>query len=61
MCHTTPSRYFPGPPRGPHLALATKKTAGEQGEDLALNAQQVTGLSAERDMPVVRALAKGSL
>jgi hypothetical protein len=41
--------------------LATKKTAGVLGDDLALNAQQVTGLRAEREIPVVWAVAKGSL
>ena len=40
---------------------ATKKTAGVLGDDLALNAQQVTGVSAERELPVVWAVAKGSL
>ncbi len=39
---------------------ATKKTAGVLGDDLALNAQQVTGVSAERELPVVWAVAKGS-
>ncbi|HMM74643.1 MAG TPA: DUF808 domain-containing protein [Gammaproteobacteria bacterium] len=41
--------------------LATKKTAGVLGDDLALNAQQVTGLAAERELPVVWAVALGSL
>lgn len=40
--------------------LATKKTAGVLGDDLALNAQQVTGVRAERELPVVWAVAKGS-
>lgn len=40
--------------------VATKKTAGVLGDDLALNAQQVTGLAAERELPVVWAVAKGS-
>ena len=40
--------------------IATKKTAGVLGDDLALNAQQVTGVSAERELPVVWAVAKGS-
>jgi predicted DNA repair protein MutK len=40
--------------------VATKKTAGVLGDDLALNAQQVTGLTAEREIPVVWAVAKGS-
>ena len=41
--------------------LATKKTAGVLGDDLALNAQQVTGVNADRELPVVWAVAKGSL
>lgn len=41
--------------------LATKKTAGVLGDDLALNAEQVAGVSAERELPVVWAVAKGSL
>ena len=41
--------------------LATKKTAGVLGDDLALNAQQVTGIQANRELPVVWAVAKGSL
>ena len=40
--------------------LATKKTAGVLGDDLALNAQQVAGVKAERELPVVWAVAKGS-
>ncbi|WBY00962.1 DUF808 domain-containing protein [Ramlibacter tataouinensis] len=40
--------------------VAAKKTAGVLGDDLALNAQQVTGLSASRELPVVWAVAKGS-
>lgn len=40
--------------------VATKKTAGVLGDDLALNAQQVTGIAAERELPVVWAVAKGS-
>ncbi|HWP17642.1 MAG TPA: DUF808 domain-containing protein [Burkholderiaceae bacterium] len=40
--------------------LAAKKTAGVLGDDLALNAQQVTGLKANRELPVVWAVAKGS-
>jgi predicted DNA repair protein MutK len=40
--------------------VATKKTAGVLGDDLALNAQQVAGVSAERELPVVWAVAKGS-
>ncbi|MDO4230903.1 MAG: DUF808 domain-containing protein [Lautropia sp.] len=39
---------------------ATAKTAGVLGDDLALNAQQVTGVSVERELPVVWAVAKGS-
>ena len=41
--------------------VAAQKTAGVLGDDLALNAQQVTGLSAERELPVVWAVCKGSL
>ena len=41
--------------------VAAKKTAGVLGDDLALNAQQVTGVSAARELPVVWAVAKGSL
>jgi predicted DNA repair protein MutK len=41
--------------------VAAKKTAGVLGDDLALNAQQVTGVRAERELPVVWAVAKGSL
>jgi uncharacterized protein len=40
--------------------LAAKKTVGVLGDDLALNAQQVTGVSAARELPVVWAVAKGS-
>ena len=40
---------------------ATKKTAGVLGDDLALNAQQVSGVAADRELPVVWAVAKGSL
>ncbi len=40
--------------------LAAKKTAGVLGDDLALNAQQVAGVSADRELPVVWAVAKGS-
>jgi predicted DNA repair protein MutK len=41
--------------------VATKKTAGVLGDDLALNAQQVAGVAAERELPVVWAVAKGSM
>lgn len=41
--------------------VAAKKTAGVLGDDLALNAQQVTGVRAERELPVVWAVARGSL
>ncbi len=41
--------------------VAAKKTAGVLGDDLALNAQQVSGVAAERELPVVWAVAKGSL
>jgi hypothetical protein len=40
--------------------VAAKKTAGVLGDDLALNAQQVTGVKAERELPVVWAVCKGS-
>ncbi|MGF6271865.1 putative DNA repair protein MutK [Massilia sp. UYP11] len=41
--------------------IAAKKTAGVLGDDLALNAQQVTGVRADRELPVVWAVAKGSM
>lgn len=41
--------------------VAAKKTAGVLGDDLALNAQQVTGVNADRELPVVWAVARGSL
>lgn len=41
--------------------IAAKKTAGVLGDDLALNAQQVAGVKADRELPVVWAVAKGSL
>ena len=41
--------------------LAAKKTAGLLGDDLALNAHQRTGIQASRELPVVWAVAKGSL
>ncbi|TLF49547.1 DUF808 domain-containing protein [Halomonas urmiana] len=41
--------------------VAAKKTAGVLGDDLALNAQQVTGVQADRELPVVWAVARGSL
>lgn len=40
--------------------MAAKKTAGVVGDDLALNANQVTGVKAERELPIVWAVAKGS-
>ncbi|MCA9509620.1 MAG: DUF808 domain-containing protein, partial [Myxococcales bacterium] len=40
--------------------VAAKKTAGVLGDDLALNAEQVTGVRASRELPVVLAVAKGS-
>src|SRR5262245_44831008 len=43
------------------IKVAAKKTAGVLGDDLALNAQQVAGVRAERELPVVWAVAKGSL
>lgn len=41
--------------------VAAKKTAGVLGDDLALNAQQVAGVTADRELPVVWAVFKGSL
>ncbi len=41
--------------------IAAKKTAGVLGDDLALNAEQVSGVRAERELPVVWAVAKGSV
>lgn len=40
--------------------MAAKKTSGVLGDDLALNAQQVTGVRADREIPVVWSVAKGS-
>lgn len=40
--------------------MAAKKTAGVLGDDLALNAQQVAGVKADRELPVVWSVAKGS-
>ncbi|UTZ39394.1 DUF808 domain-containing protein [Vibrio campbellii] len=40
--------------------MAAKKTAGVLGDDLALNAQQVSGVASEREIPVVWAVAQGS-
>lgn len=40
--------------------VATRKTAGVMGDDLALNAEQVTGVKPDRELPVVWAVAKGS-
>lgn len=40
--------------------VAAKKTAGVVGDDLALNAGQVSGVKAERELPVIWAVAKGS-
>ena len=40
--------------------VAVKKTAGVLGDDLALNAEQVSGVKADRELPVVGAVAKGS-
>jgi len=40
--------------------IATRKTAGVLGDDLALNAQQVAGVTPDRELPVVWAVAKGS-
>lgn len=41
--------------------VAAKKTAGVLGDDLALNAEQVAGVRADRELPVVWAVAKGSM
>lgn len=41
--------------------VAVQKTSGVLGDDLALNAEQVTGVKADRELPVVWAVAKGSL
>ncbi|OGQ17586.1 MAG: hypothetical protein A2138_18440 [Deltaproteobacteria bacterium RBG_16_71_12] len=41
--------------------LSAQKTAGVLGDDLALNAEQVSGVRAERELPIVLAVAKGSL
>jgi predicted DNA repair protein MutK len=41
--------------------VAARKTAGVLGDDLALNAEQVTGVRAERELPVIWAVAKGSM
>ena len=41
--------------------VAAKKTVGVVGDDLALNAEQVSGVAADRELPVVWAVAKGSL
>jgi uncharacterized protein len=41
--------------------VAAKKTAGVLGDDLALNAQQVSGVASNRELPVVWAVAKGSM
>ncbi len=41
--------------------VAARKTAGVLGDDLALNAQQVSGIKADRELPAVWAVAKGSL
>ncbi len=41
--------------------VAAEKDRGVLGDDLALNAQQVTGIQADRELPVVWAVAKGSM
>ncbi len=41
--------------------VAARKTAGVLGDDLALNAQQVSGVKPERELPVVWAVARGSM
>jgi predicted DNA repair protein MutK len=45
---------------GTMAQMATEKTAGVLGDDLALNAEQVSGVNADRELPVVFAVAKGS-
>ena len=50
------SRYVDGST----TKVATKKTAGVLGDDLALNAQQVSGVKPDRELPVVWAVFKGS-
>ena len=40
--------------------LATKKTAGILGDDLAVNAEKATGFLASREIPVLWAITKGS-
>ena len=40
--------------------VAVRKTSGVLGDDLALNADQVAGVRADRELPVVWAVAKGS-
>ena len=46
---------------GAMTKVAAGKTAGVLGDDLALNAQQVAGVRADRELPVVWAVARGSL
>lgn len=46
---------------GAMVKVSTQKTAGVLGDDLALNAQQVSGVTADRELPVVWAVAKGSM
>ena len=41
--------------------MAAKKTAGIVGDDLAVNANQLTGIAAQRELPVVWEVSKGSL
>ena len=41
--------------------VATKKTAGVLGDDLAVNANQLTGIQASRELPIIWAVSKGSL
>jgi predicted DNA repair protein MutK len=41
--------------------VAAKKTAGVLGDDLALNAQQVAGVYSDRELLMIRAVAKGSM
>lgn len=46
---------------GAMTKLAAQKTSGVIGDDLALNAEQVTGMSADRELPVIWGVAKGAL
>ena len=41
--------------------VATKKTAGILGDDLAVNAQKASGFASSRELPVIWAICKGSI